>query len=854
MKSKIAVGVSMALTGSLLMGGMSVAHAQADGEKASSLEEVIVTGRPIGGAQITQLESSVSITTFDEDRLRESGASSGAALVAQVPGVWAEPSGGEAGNNVFVRGIPATGQYLYSKISVDGLPIFEASPGFAPLDGLLKVDETIARLEVVRGGTSSIFASNSPGGVFNYIHKKGTQEREGLVKFSLGDYGYQRGDVFLAGPVNDDWTYALGGFYRTSDGVRDPGFTADKGGQFRIALTRELEKGNFTVSAHQVKDRNIFYLPFPLADVGQGDPAALPGQDANYDTNVSAAARFTTFVRPVAGDIDADIADGIFVDSTDFGTEFNWEFDNGWSLSNKNRYTDLQSTLNTHIIIGLIGGSDNGYQEFLDNQLSSLQALNPAITNVEAVLNDGTPYTGILAGRDQRIIGQGSFFYWDTIASGFINDLQLAKSFETSAGTHNITAGLYLSNYKFERDEQINGFLQEVKGSPRVVDINGVDANGNVLATGTVNGYNNLGLQFFGFTSDNEVKAFYLSDEWEVNDKLRIDLGVRFEEQDFEGNVFTPTTFTEVLGPRAIPTLADDQILSRGTQSTTFNASQSETAFSIGGNYVLSDALSVYARYTDSYRTPTVEDLARVAEGLHNTGAANQAVSMVPVNEIVQFEGGFKYAGDNVDAFITFFQSEFDNATSNDPTGSPDGSIVNLSADLSSSTSGVEAEIEVGPFAGFSANLKTTIQTPEIDQYIVAGASPAEAAAAASVVGNRPGRIPKLMVNFRPKYEFDIGEKSGSVFLNIFHTDERFEDVGNQISLPPYTTIGFGATLDLPNGLEFTLIGNNLTNEVALTEGNPRDLGSIMFGSSATSNFGRPILGRHFRFSMGYRF
>jgi hypothetical protein len=55
----------------------------------------------------------------------------------------------------------------------------------------------------------------------------------------------------------------------------------------------------------------------------------------------------------------------------------------------------------------------------------------------------------------------------------------------------------------------------------------------------------------------------------------------------------------------------------------------------------------------------------------------------------------------------------------------------------------------------------------------------------------------------------------------------------------------------MQNGLEVLLTGENLTNELGLTEGNAR-----VIGSGTVDNFflARPIFGRHVTLSVAYRF
>ena len=52
------------------------------------------------------------------------------------------------------------------------------------------------------------------------------------------------------------------------------------------------------------------------------------------------------------------------------------------------------------------------------------------------------------------------------------------------------------------------------------------------------------------------------------------------------------------------------------------------------------------------------------------------------------------------------------------------------------------------------------------------------------------------------------------------------------------------------NGISLQVAGDNLTNSHGLTEGNPRFVG----GSNAALPDVRPIFGRSFKFTVGYKF
>ncbi len=83
-----------------------------------------------------------------------------------------------------------------------------------------------------------------------------------------------RGDVAWSAPLGDDWGIALGGYYRTSDGVRDPGYTADEGGQFRAKIGRKFDNGSIEFFGKYIDDRSLFVVPIPLTG-NPSDPRGI---------------------------------------------------------------------------------------------------------------------------------------------------------------------------------------------------------------------------------------------------------------------------------------------------------------------------------------------------------------------------------------------------------------------------------------------------------------------------------------------------------------------------------------------------------------------------------------------------
>ncbi|MBP6706424.1 MAG: TonB-dependent receptor plug domain-containing protein, partial [Achromobacter sp.] len=236
----------------------------APGSEATSLDTVVVTGTPKGRSQ---KDAPFAISVLSETTLDRAAPTSSVEMLRSVPGFSAEPSGGRGGGqNIFVRGLPSGG-WIFVQYQEDGLTLFdEPQESFFNVDTLFSLDMMTERLEVVRGGTSPLFATNAPGGTVNAITRRGTMTPEGSARLTAGSNGLWRADAYSAGPLSENVLYAVGGHFRQDDGLRRPGFTANDGGQLRASLTFLLGNAVLDVDAKLLNDRTAFYTPIPLAD------------------------------------------------------------------------------------------------------------------------------------------------------------------------------------------------------------------------------------------------------------------------------------------------------------------------------------------------------------------------------------------------------------------------------------------------------------------------------------------------------------------------------------------------------------------------------------------------------------
>jgi len=777
------------------------------GKDILNMSSVVVTGM---ANPKEKLESSVAVTTVSTPELRELSPPSSAELLKIVPGFYVEASGGDVGNNLFARGIPAAGAYENVQIQEDGLPVFEdGALQFSNVDNYYRVDETIERVENVRGGSGAIFASNAPGGIVNYISKTGGAEFSGFAKITGGDYGLVRADLDFGGPILEDLRYNIGGFYRVDQGVRPLGHQvpANRGGQLKANLTKLLDGGYLRANFKYLNDRNIFYLPIPLQN--QDNPEGIPGFDPNYGTMTSINASKLDVPMPGGGRWERDMANGIHPEVTAFGAELAKDLGSSWTLKDKFRNTGINLSYDAMFSMGApMSATDYAQSVFGDQNYRYYYA------------DTGDPINnpGNLNGNG-LVVRPG---FWTILRNlnNFVNNL----SFTKTAGNHNITAGYYFSTYSADQKWYWSQMLMEVKDKARLLDLIGTDHTGAYKAT--YHGVSDIG--FYGRNSkmNGTINALFLDDEFTVGENLNIEAGVRYEMANYSGN-------KEVDDTGSLPGMDSTYMeplrtaWSGSGQIQYFTYDADELAWSIGANYTLTENFGVFVRASDGFRTPIEEAYMNNMMSLDN----------LKPNDVKQYELGVKFSSPAVAVFASGFYMQMKNIPFQDVLASGQSENKFAGAD----NIGLELET-TAEFAGLRLNLKGTFQNPKFTDFKYRTGD----GATVNNNGNQVRRIPKIFLTFRPSYEIitDL-----NVFVSVNYNGEKYQDNENNATLPAYTVLDAGAIYSI-NHLVFGFHATNLTNTVGLTEGDPR----IQNVPTGQYYMARPILGRTFRISVGYNF
>ncbi|MEL6803023.1 MAG: carboxypeptidase-like regulatory domain-containing protein, partial [Bacteroidota bacterium] len=161
-------------------------------QDALLLDELVVTGTFSGR---TQKESPMSITLLNASQLQRLSSNSQADILRTIPGITAEGGGGEVASNVFVRGMPSGGQYQFTPLQVDGLPVLSTfGLNSSAHDVYFRNDIGIRNLEFVRGGSSTLFGAGSVAGIINYSSITGTATPDNKVQLEWADGGRVKAD------------------------------------------------------------------------------------------------------------------------------------------------------------------------------------------------------------------------------------------------------------------------------------------------------------------------------------------------------------------------------------------------------------------------------------------------------------------------------------------------------------------------------------------------------------------------------------------------------------------------------------------------------------------------------------
>ena len=798
----------------------------ADAKATKNLQQVVVTGSATG---VKKIDASYTITTANAEQIKEANPKSTADLLKISPGLWPESTGGQTGANIEIAGFPGGGDAPFNTVQLMGSPLYGMPTlSFFEQTSIFRLDDTIDRVEIIQGGPSVVFADGQIGATENFMLKTGTDVPSGSIGVTYGSEDLKRVDGFYGFKIADSWFGSIGGFYRDSSGVRDPQFSADKGGQLTATLTHDSEHGSFTLYARALNDKNQFITPIPLLQSGSDRFSAYPGFDPQTDTYNSKYIQHVFLAGYPGGGANANLANGRGAKFNFFGGNFDYDLPGGVTLSDK----------------FLIDGGDAD-----TNALFS--GTNPASLNDELYNTPGSqgglqlpagsatatyagPGGGGVVDPNQSVIHQG-WWYIHKHLKNINNDFRLSK--EIFDG-NTLTAGVYLAHYT-DDDKWALGNQMLMTNTPNARPIAVTyTQNGQVKNETDSQGFLDNGAYNIAQHGTATNKAFYLSDSWRTGAWL-FDASARLENENANNNVCNLTNRDLDGNPNTI--YNNNVPVCNGTYSRT-DYNKTHTSWTLGINYELADNMSVYVRANKGVHFGDFDNALR----------GNTTGNTAPLQKIQNFEAGFKYQSSLFYADISVYHKQFSGLTyqPTDAQGTPTGPQSLYGSD----SKGINFIGSVTPIE----NLKLSLVANYLDgvyshnnsclPYVnsVTGLN-----GCAFIDGVQLQRQPKVHYAFTPSYKMPFAWGDITAFVTYTHVGPHTQDVSGLQQLGTYHTFDFGVIANIQQSWQLRLQGTNITHELGLTESNSR-----IFGTGVANGviLARPLEGREVNFQVKYLF
>ncbi len=742
---------------------------------AMGLDEVVVTGT---ANPRSKLNSSVSISTLRPTEIAGSTPRTTAEIFRLIPGIRSESSGGEGNTNITVRGVPiSAGGSKYLQLQEDGLPIFMFGDiAFATSDIFLRADQTISRIEAIRGGSASTMASNSPAGIINFISKTGEVEG-GSVGTTFGlDYNSVRTDFEYGAPIGNGLSFHIGGFYRAGEGIRNAGYTANKGGQIKANLTKRFNNGYARVYFKSLNDRTAAYMPMPAQVSGTNADPEWGNVEANDGFDITSDTPHSAFLQSDFGDgsngqrSTTDFADGMHPVSNAIGAEFSFDIGDGWTLQNKTRYAQ-----NSGRFVSPFPSAFGTTSDMLSTVAGAtgLDLTNASLTYAST----GEAFTGDLL----QVIHS-----FNTELDNFDNlmsDLSISKTFNDK---FTVKGGLFKANQNIEMSWLWNSYLMEVKGdNADLIDI--------TLADGTAassSGQFAYGVPVWGnccqrgYNLNYDIIAPYASAEIIATDALTIDASLRWDYGSVTGVGSGPAVGTlDVNNDGEIATIEENVAVIDHSKKNIVDYDYDYMSYSIGGNYKLSNSQAVFARYSQG-ASPKADRAVDIGSSLLSLGN--------PKDVINQAELGWKSRFKSGGLFVTAFY-----AATTEEGGFEATTQTVIENDYSALGLEVEGSYQMDDFALRGAVTYTKAEITSGDNE-----------------GNTPRRQPDLMYSIIPSYSFG----NNAIGVSLVGQSKAFAQDSNELVMPAYTAVNGFISLGISKGLSLSINANNLLDSIGITE------------------------------------
>jgi outer membrane receptor protein involved in Fe transport len=795
------------------------------------LDEIVVTA---SGRDKSRLQSAVAVTSVDAATIANFKPVSESEIYRLIPGIQAAGTAGPGGNsNIAVRGLPvATGGSPFVQLQEDGLPtVLFGDIQFGNNDYFTRYDASVERLESVRGGGATTYASQAPGAIINYISNTGARAG-GYIGLNEGlDFKEARVDFRYGGPIGETTRFHIGGFYKVGHGPLN-NFRVSDSVQIKANLTQEFGdgKGYVRLLAKFANTKDPNYTGAPALATRSGNTISnitpFPGFDGRSQNNYSVYNRTGLFLNRAGTALERRDIDGITTKQFSLGAQFHYEFGDSFTVDDNFRWSDISGGfaapfLNLTRTSGILGSTVNGGVVAAIRYASGPRA--------------GQLYTGTYVDNNVNVRTN------IRDAGSIANDLALSGKFDAGFAKVTARAGLFVMKQKIAMDWHVNQSTREVSGdNPAQLDL--YTAAGARLTNEGISGYNNN----WGTCCSRDYDLSYTNTAPFLSldldgDAFAIDGSVRFERVKAEGGgTQGGTTIIVNAGGVNLPAL-----LSNSAREVV-NYSRSYTSWTAGALWKANANTSIFIRASKGGRFngdrqtfggkfTTTGALCTSAQAAAGTSGCTADGVTPSVDFVNQYEIGIKNRGNigtgRYSIEFSLLKANFKQSTFELSATRCGGAAGGCIIDSKYRSSGAEffGTLSFGPFS------------------LVANATYSDSQQLDGTTYRRASYLPSLTYTVSTNY--DIGDKVTLGLAATGQTSVR-DDPGN---IYPGGIIVNGTIAVRPvEHLEVGLQAYNLFNKLDF-RGNGSNVADVT-GANTVVVTGTPVVGQTFLGTLKYSF
>jgi len=565
----------------------------------------------------------------------------------------------------------------------------------------------IESVEVVLGPASILHGQVSPGGLVNVVTKKPQKESAHSIQVKFDEHGKQKLTLDSTGSLSEKLQYRVIVSGEDSETYRN--VTTEDG---TFAQERKLLTIAPSVT-YTPDDKNTFTLRFSHSEqelpIDRGTVAVNDGNDNFSIMDISSNALNSEFdVRDSVGNL--------------IQLDWDFEFDNGWKNRFKVGYFEKDFTdYQTRAVAGLSTGSVEDYG------------------STASIINGASSLTGSV--QSNNLLVRRVDFNDQELSDFFVSD-SLTGDYEFASYEHTLYIG---ANFHSQKLNETDGLAFTDYFGFNAIYLDVIDITDSVHAANT----ELVGTDISN--SDTTTNEFGLSIQnlTTVTDDLNILAGLRYDVYSIKGqstSYYTTSNsiiYSEIDSPESID----------------IDSSNDNLSMQFGAIYALSNDVSIYGSYAESF-TP---NFPSVTEGVYSGDFDPETAK--------QFEVGIKSTmlDDKLRLSISAYNLERKNVASVDDS-------LNTILNGKTETNGIDLTGTMQFFDGL--NVLATYSY--IDAEIIKASSE-------SNDGNTPYNIPDHKARIWGSYEIQAGQFAGLGFgLGGEYVSKRFGNDANSFSVPSY--------------------------------------------------------------------